>query len=340
MNTMKFRKKLFWICVLVFFIAGPPLLLYAGGWRLTSNFSIKRVGGIFVSADLSGAEIYVNKKLMKQTNILQHGLFMQGITPGITSIIVAKDGYWPWAKELPVKENLVAETRAFLLPRDISGKSILRGTYNRLYRVPDYSYLMLEKKRNGVISYEFYNPSGQQFISVSEGGALLSSPDPFKTFFSSNRIFYLVFPSKTVSIRFNTISDTLTAERAKTPEYNTSPSLPHRITVDNRSQSRVWISNEGSVNAEWLSDSPLPYYFNEKITTVFESQEQIKSLDFYRSRRDLVILAVKNSVFVLEIDGRSTRNFQPIYKGNNPYFARIDSAIYILDNGNLLEVKI
>ncbi len=74
-----------------------------------------------------------------------------------------------------------------------------------------------------------------------------------------------------------------------------------------------------------------------EIITNFESE--IRASDFYKDRQDVVIVAVENGVYALEINSSSTPNFQPIFTGVEPTFVKKDSnSIYVKDGKMLMEV--
>lgn len=83
---------------------------------------------------------------------------------------------------------------------------------------------------------------------------------------------------------------------------------------------------------DWEKDENTP-----KIILDFE--EEIKASDFYKDREDVIIIAIQNGIYALEINNESTPNFQPIYKGNSPIFIKKDNnSIYVKDGEILMEV--
>ena len=77
----------------------------------------------------------------------------------------------------------------------------------------------------------------------------------------------------------------------------------------------------------------------DKISTI-EIKSQIKAIDFYKNREDVILMALAEGVYALGVDYETEQNLQPIYKGKNPVFIKKnDSSIYILDNNNLMEVN-
>jgi len=78
--------------------------------------------------------------------------------------------------------------------------------------------------------------------------------------------------------------------------------------------------------------------YTPKIINDFETE--IRTSDFYKDREDVIIIAVQNGVYALEINSDTTPNFQPIYKGNEPIFVKKDNnSIYIKDGELLMEVN-
>ncbi len=118
------------VCLLVFILAVPAILLYTDGYRIDPALHIYKTGGLFVSSPVSGAKIYINNKEKKQTNMLQSGLFLQSLKPGEYSVLIAKDNYWPWMKTLQVEEQMVTEARAILIPKNPKGEVIMYENYS------------------------------------------------------------------------------------------------------------------------------------------------------------------------------------------------------------------
>lgn len=287
------RRRLFWIFTVFFTVLALPVILYATGWRLTSALTFQRTGGLFVSADESEVEIFINGELEKRTNLLQTGLFLQGLTPGKISVIAAKEDYWPWAKELEIKESFVTETRAFLVPMEPKGEMLVHGNYKNIYALPDAGVLVLENERSGKTTFDYYKPVEKNFLI----DATFKRSD-FKSSFTD--------------------------------------------ITDRRNKIRIRIGDDKrEVLAEWIVEEPLPYFFEHRgETSVFRPKTDVRGIGFYPGRRDIILVAVENGVFALELDGRGTRNFQPVYKGKNPVFVLLENLIYILDDGRLFEVRI
>ncbi|TAL49214.1 PEGA domain-containing protein [Patescibacteria group bacterium] len=105
---------------LVFVVSLPLVILYARGYRLTLSEALKfgRTGGFYIAATQSGAEIYIDSKLVKKTGIFQKNVLVQNLKPGSYDIKVVKDGFHTWTKTLSVFSETVTEAHPFMLPEN------------------------------------------------------------------------------------------------------------------------------------------------------------------------------------------------------------------------------
>jgi hypothetical protein len=108
----------------------------------------------------------------------------------------------------------------------------------------------------------------------------------------------------------------------------------------------AWKLNN-SVIIEWKgSDRNLPSYFCNidgclEQLNILTIQSDIKDLDFYKDRHDVLVFAVENGIHAIEVDMRSTQNFQPIYSGKDPYFSKSDAdTLFVYDDGVIVRLDI
>lgn len=339
---LKTRRKLLWFSVILFLVITPPIIFYTTGWRFTEDFKIKKVGGLFVSVPESGAEIYLDNKLKKTSNLLQKSLFIQNLTPRDYSVLVAKEGFWSWAKTLNVKESSVAEASALLVPQSPEGEVLIKGSFQEIYASPfDYVLMMKEGKTKKAV---FYLPDEDEFLLNinSQTTFLLSDLNNLEGFEWKEGGIILLFPQHGISIIFDFDAKSLSASKIEKPE--SAEQIPlNQIIFDSRKDMRVWWDNSTKeLWAEWLSNALPPYYFHENKTIIFKGRSEIRSVNFFPGRRDILVVSSENTVFAIEIDGRKPRNFQPIYKGKAPRAATFfgDNSVYILDSNVVSRVKI
>ena len=115
--SYRHRNLFFYFLLAIFLGALPFLFLYASGYRFNLGQSgFVSTGGLYVAADKSGAEIYINDELVRETRVFRRAFYAQGLEAGTHKIHVQKEGHHTWTKELPVYPHLVTEAQAFNLP--------------------------------------------------------------------------------------------------------------------------------------------------------------------------------------------------------------------------------
>lgn len=112
------RRHFFWFLLTLFVAVIPFLYLYAMGYRFTwtERFNFISTGGLFIAAEETGGEIYLDNELVRETRVFGKAYYAQNIDPGTHRVHVQKEGYHTWVKELPVYPHLVTEVQAYNLP--------------------------------------------------------------------------------------------------------------------------------------------------------------------------------------------------------------------------------
>ncbi len=110
---------------------------------------------------------------------------------------------------------------------------------------------------------------------------------------------------------------------------NTLPSEANpKVSADKTTS--VWLAGQSIMTKEVSAATS---------SEAFSATEDIRSLDFYKDRNDVVIIAIGNGIYALELDNTGGQNFQPIYKGVAPSMIVKDAqTIYVKDGAVLLEV--
>lgn len=362
--TIRKRRILLIICVLVFLIITPLLNFYLAGYRLTRGFKITKTGGMYIYSPENGVKIYINNELKKETGFIQNGYFIQNMKPGKYSIIVAKDGFWPWKKDLNVKEEIVSETRSFLVKKEPEGKTIVRGLFSEIYASPDNKILTLieKNKKTSLNKMSFYLPESDVFLNAKNiQSQNIYFSDIIKTKWEENS-FIILADKSVIKYSFDLGSRTFEAQKLKENKESEESIFKPRedfsifksnemkifdygnARISGRKKEIIWLDK--TRDTIWFDvskeESDLPYFiYQEEEKTlpfkVFISKYKIKNIEFFPGRRDIIIVAINNGVYAMELDGRGGRIIQPIYKGKNPNFALFkgDKKIYVLDDGNL-----
>ncbi len=114
--TKKSQTLLFLFFVCLFFLIAPILVLYSQGYRLDiEKKRIVQTGGLFLKIQPTGADIYIDSKFQKKTNILFPSALIQNLIPKKHKIQVKKQGFFPWQKTLEIKEKQVTEAKNIIL---------------------------------------------------------------------------------------------------------------------------------------------------------------------------------------------------------------------------------
>jgi len=103
------------------------------------------------------------------------------------------------------------------------------------------------------------------------------------------------------------------------------------------------MTDGGTLTARRVRSSVLDYVFCpekcSEMTTIATFEVPVKNIAFYPGRNDVLIIAVSDGIFVIELDKRETQNFAPLYIGIAPTFkVTSDRTIDVADKGNLLSV--
>ncbi len=157
--TIRTRRVLVGASYIIFIAALGPILLYTFGYRLSpESWTLQKTGGFFVSTAPLNSRISIDGKFKKETSFISRGAFVQNLRPKSYTILVEKDGFWPWTKTLPIRPSAVTEARAVLIPRDPNREIILRGPFEDMIASPQGRFLIFTEKKNDQSSrLSFYN---------------------------------------------------------------------------------------------------------------------------------------------------------------------------------------
>jgi hypothetical protein len=337
----------------VFLLGAAFVSLYSQGYALDEGFRIARKGALFVSIPSSDTKIYVNEKKVEPTGFLQSSVFLSHLKPEEYTVITDREGYWPWKKDLKVLEGYITEARSFMIPKEPKGELIFKGKITNMWGNKDLPVLVIEEEEtdNGK-HLIFYRTDKNIFLTEIDKTAKNNL-----TYKNSGNIIewgadYAIFKNslaENIKISFNLSNETISAEKLiKLPENFESTEFTR---YDARKEQKMWWDKEsGQVFIDWVKNEKkdIPYYLCpekncEWPIMIFDSSYEVKNTDFYPGRRDLVIIATSNTVWVMETDSRGDgRLGHPIYKGKEPVFtlASDDQNIYVLDNGNIIKIKL
>lgn len=153
--TKKTRTILFLICFVLFILTAPSIIFYSQGYRIDLNpppggKTITQTGGLFLKIEPKQVEIYLNGKLEKKTDFFFGSALIENLLPRKYKIEIKKEGYYPWEKNLEVKEKEVTEAKNIVLFPENPNFSILTENVKGVWFSPDEKKIILsEKTENG-----------------------------------------------------------------------------------------------------------------------------------------------------------------------------------------------
>ena len=125
--TKRTRLIILLICVTLFLIIAPYLVLYSLGYRVDfSNQKIVATGGIYIKTEPTGVNITIDQTIKETTGYFYNSVFIQNLTPTIHTVDIKKEGYVDYQKSLVVEEKAVTKLEnVILFKKDIAFTALL-----------------------------------------------------------------------------------------------------------------------------------------------------------------------------------------------------------------------
>jgi len=146
--TKKTRTILFLICLFLFILIAPSVIFYSQGYRIDINppaggIKITQTGGLFLKIVPKQVEVFVDEKLKKKTDFFFGSALIENLLPKKYKIQIKKEGYYPWEKNLEIKEKEVAEVKNIVLIPENPNFSILTKEVKDFWVSPDERKIIL-----------------------------------------------------------------------------------------------------------------------------------------------------------------------------------------------------
>ncbi len=114
--TKKTRTILFFICVFLFALTAPTVILYSQGYRFDlATKKVVQTGGLYLKISPRNVQVYINGKLKSTTSIFSNSSLVKNLLPKTYAVEIRKDGYYSWQKTLEVKEKQATEAKNIVL---------------------------------------------------------------------------------------------------------------------------------------------------------------------------------------------------------------------------------
>jgi len=149
--SKKARTVLFLICLLLFFLTTPLIILYSLGYRFNWNPSaggikLTQTGGFGFKIQPKQVKIYIDGKLIKKTDFILGSALVENLLPKRYKVELKKEGYLTWEKNLEIEEKKVVEIKNIILfPENIDFVALSGGVENFWFSPDEKKLILLEK---------------------------------------------------------------------------------------------------------------------------------------------------------------------------------------------------
>jgi hypothetical protein len=363
------RRRFTFIILVVLFVATLPFFyLYATGYRfnLGSETPLVSTGGLYIAAERTGAQIFIDGKLVRETRLFRQAFYAQDLDPTTHRVTVQKPGHHTWVKELPVFPYLVTEAQAFNMPlvphvrviskwRTATGSAVVGPDFSASSTNP----VVVAAGKLGPPRYELnpeYDALMELFATSTPTTTKVESAQPTVTAVGSESV-----PTSTATATEEVATTTILSNGVKLYEQN----------GDVYAQ---WIGARGDMPYYYCAE-PFPRYSTSTVTTYVPNQhtkveleassagaladsaqtipvsaecdltikmdrksETVHRFDFFPGSSDLVVLLLDSGVYVEEIDNRAWQNMQPIFLGEGLDMRIENGQIYVYDKGLIYQI--
>lgn len=301
---------------IIFVFIAPIIVLYSLGYTLDDKFSIQKTGGIFIHSDVSNTSVFVNKDFFKANGIFIRNTLIQDLVPNKRYLIeIHKEGYQSWMKEIYVYPSIVSEGSVLMLPNSFESREIFK---------------YLDRDGNATSTPILKNqtkPTNPEFVSISE------------LFASSTKTSI----EKITSINASSTASTTTKQKNKIELFFDTLKIKNYEKLKNlivNGEEVSWIDN-GNIQLYWMDDLvSIPYYYCGgeedkacKNNITLDWKDEIKRFDYLPGKNEIWIVLTLHGIYGVEVDGRTNRNIQTIYKGENLDFRLTQTDMLIIKEG-------
>lgn len=134
------------VVIVMFIISLIIVLFVANGYKydFVSN-QIRRTGIIDVSFEDKQAQVYLDGQKLEGSL----PFVASNVLPGVYNLVVAREGYWDWEKEISVRENIISKVEGVLLyplNEDAASKTLIENVTSEQRLEKDYYFQVKGKK--------------------------------------------------------------------------------------------------------------------------------------------------------------------------------------------------
>lgn len=362
--SYKHRNLFFYLLAGVFVAALPFLFLYATGYRFhLGDQAFISTGGLYVAADRTGAQIYIDNELVRETRVFRRAFYAQGLEAITHRVHVQKEDHHTWVKELPVYPHLVTEAQSFNLPltprvrlitpwQTTSNIPVLTATSSVLVEATTTTQYLFEPR--AVTSSLTINPEFTQLMDLFATSTATSTAgiiDRARQVLSNSDEEEIATTTKEWrGVRLfqenEDVYATYVGNREQMPYYYCAEPFPRWTPATDIPEDKKLSANVALALGPEEDDVTLPVQtvstssVCDPIIQLDRGGEEVTFFDFFPGSTDLIVIATTNGAYVVEVDDRAWQNKQPLLLGEGLEFRVANGTIYTYDGENIYELII
>jgi len=125
------------------------------------NRKIVATGGIYVRSYPLANQIIIDSKIEGKPGMFLNAFFVQNLLPKNHNVLVKKNGYFDYQKNIPVIENQVTKLENILLIKQNISFNLLSGRINYFSVSPDGKNILIAGPGTKSIGFEYFSLSNQ-----------------------------------------------------------------------------------------------------------------------------------------------------------------------------------
>lgn len=301
------RLILFISFFLLYLILAPVIVFYSLGYRFDfDNKQLITTGAVYLQTWPSEVQISVGENNKQNTNILSNVSLIQGLSPEKYDIVVEKQGYYPWSKNLEIKEQEVTRIDNVTLIKQEIAFSKIEGEFES-FPIEPLAEMGLTKEQQSVVLSKLEGEisskvSGNYIIWLSDKGLLLRSDINAKTVETYNTEPLIIDGKYEILLLNNHIflngdKDLLLLDR-KTKSFKKIHTAVNEIKISPLDDKIVYYDDYEILTAHFLKPDEM----------VSLSKSKKKITDLYWFNNNYLIFVVGGKIEISEIDIRDKIN--------------------------------
>ena len=354
--TRKTRRLIFYALIIIFILVTPATILYASGFAFDwQSRQLLKTGAFYFASLPPDAKILIDGQKISITPS-----YVSRLMPRRYDIVIAKDGYRDWRKNLDIFPQTATEARKiFLMPNGPKIAGVLDNATSAQ------AYFLSEDQK---ITEQIIRQNASSTIGEAAGWTI--SKNSLYYVQKSNNIFYKtnslgqekkqlsIYPLPDVSghyqietsnERYAIFSDAgelyLFNNQTKAFDFLANNVLGAGFSPDNE-KLLYWTEHE--IWVIWLADVwSQPYRKAGEKDLITRLADNIGQAAWFSPTNENIIYVVKDNsgqsqIKITELDDRDLRNTYGIYAGriSEIYFNPTDNLLYILDDKKLYSIDL